>query len=505
MTATKQMIGSRNKIPDGTPVHWRFGKGSSKGYYVPVKAEKWNVKMERLGFDSIVRKSLELVMNNHFFKFGDEYRKQVAGPPMGVRFSPIFCCMFLVYWEEELEKKKFQELSKLTAEMWKRYVDDVFSVWTKSEREFKNFIEKINKIHPNIKFTAEDDSKGPLQVLDLELSLEDSIKFPGKKSIVYKHYRKPTAANNIIDWRSAGGEKEKISIVSSMMLQILKNCKYEKDAEEHLQQCLVRAREKHWPEKTILQTYDLAIKRWKGILKQIENGERSRHRSREERKQYKTNNTKILPVAIFLEPMSNKRLFNEIKHECEKFNESIKDHLEVRTTVREKFGTKSLDCLATIDYKPRKCTDSKCSICTSTIFEGEEKHPDCQKCNAVYMIRCNLCGWNHYVGETDRMLKTRFKEHNIPLKTEEDIINAFHPKQWLRNEKDTNKRRLEHAPSAVAAHCMECHNGNFELSIKVLKYCQNEAERKLYEAHAVEIYEPSINRRIEGNGIKKLM
>ena len=39
--------------------------------------------------------------------------------------------------------------------VWKRFIDDVFSLWNITKDEVDDFIEQTNKFHPTIKFTAE--------------------------------------------------------------------------------------------------------------------------------------------------------------------------------------------------------------------------------------------------------------------------------------------------------------------------------------------------------------
>lgn len=39
--------------------------------------------------------------------------------------------------------------------VWKRYIDDVFSLWDTNREEIDNFIEHANNYHPTIKFTAD--------------------------------------------------------------------------------------------------------------------------------------------------------------------------------------------------------------------------------------------------------------------------------------------------------------------------------------------------------------
>ena len=38
---------------------------------------------------------------------------------------------------------------------WKRYIDDVYSLWNINSEEINSFIELANSYHPTIKFTAE--------------------------------------------------------------------------------------------------------------------------------------------------------------------------------------------------------------------------------------------------------------------------------------------------------------------------------------------------------------
>ena len=39
--------------------------------------------------------------------------------------------------------------------IWSTYIDDIFLIWEHGEESLKLFLEKINSIHPTIKFTAD--------------------------------------------------------------------------------------------------------------------------------------------------------------------------------------------------------------------------------------------------------------------------------------------------------------------------------------------------------------
>ena len=55
---------------------------------------------------------------------------------------------------EELEEKIIKE-SEHKPYLWWRYIDDIFFLWEHGENKLKSFLDKINEVHPTIKFTAE--------------------------------------------------------------------------------------------------------------------------------------------------------------------------------------------------------------------------------------------------------------------------------------------------------------------------------------------------------------
>ena len=57
--------------------------------------------------------------------------------------------------------------------VWKRYIDDVFSLWDISKPDIETFIEEANLHHPIIKFTAE--------ISDTEIVFLDIIIYRGTR------------------------------------------------------------------------------------------------------------------------------------------------------------------------------------------------------------------------------------------------------------------------------------------------------------------------------------
>ena len=92
---------------------------------------------------------LEFCLKNTYFKFNGEFYEQKEGAAMGSPISPIVVNLFM----EDLEIKAIRT-SNTPPKIWRRFVDDTFTIIKKENRN--NFLQHLNSIHPNIKFTCEE-------------------------------------------------------------------------------------------------------------------------------------------------------------------------------------------------------------------------------------------------------------------------------------------------------------------------------------------------------------
>ena len=69
---------------------------------------------------------------------------------MGTKMAVSYANIFMA----EIETKSILQSDTKPRE-WKRYIDDVFSLWDNDKKDVDRFIEQVNKFHPTIKFTAE--------------------------------------------------------------------------------------------------------------------------------------------------------------------------------------------------------------------------------------------------------------------------------------------------------------------------------------------------------------
>ena len=65
---------------------------------------------------------------------------------MGTKMAVAFANIFLAKVETDILSQ-----SVIKPLVWKRFIDDIFSLWNVSRDEISKFIEQANKHHPRIK------------------------------------------------------------------------------------------------------------------------------------------------------------------------------------------------------------------------------------------------------------------------------------------------------------------------------------------------------------------
>ena len=93
---------------------------------------------------------LDLILKENSFQFNGENYLQTHGTSMGTKMAVAFANIFMAEFETKLICQ-----SRIKPIEWKRYIDDVFSLWNKSKQDINLFIEQANEFHFSIKFTAE--------------------------------------------------------------------------------------------------------------------------------------------------------------------------------------------------------------------------------------------------------------------------------------------------------------------------------------------------------------
>ena len=153
----------------------------------------------------------EVVLKNNIFTFGKKTLKQKRGTAIGTKFAPPYSILFMA----ELEEGMIKEPEYKPYLSW-RYIDDIFFLWEHGENKLKSFIDKINKVHPTIKFTAEW-SKTSINFLDVTVSLVEGV-------IVIDLYVKPIDSHQYLQSSSCHPFHCKKCIPYSQALRLNRIC-----------------------------------------------------------------------------------------------------------------------------------------------------------------------------------------------------------------------------------------------------------------------------------------
>ena len=95
-----------------------------------------------------LREMLDLILKENSFQFNGKNYLQTHGTAMGTKMAVAFANIFMA----EFETKLFCQ-SRIKPIEWKRYIDDVFSLWNKSKQD-NLFIEQAKQVHPSIKLLS---------------------------------------------------------------------------------------------------------------------------------------------------------------------------------------------------------------------------------------------------------------------------------------------------------------------------------------------------------------
>ena len=127
---------------------------------------------------------IDIVLKNNVFEFNNKYYLQIQGTAMGTKMAPAYANLFMGKLEEKLN-----ELGKPHIMLWKRFIDDIFVIWTRSAVEFTTYMNTINQLHHTIKFTYEL-SETELTFLDITLYKGD--RFDRNQILDIRTHIKPT-------------------------------------------------------------------------------------------------------------------------------------------------------------------------------------------------------------------------------------------------------------------------------------------------------------------------
>ena len=114
--------------------------------------------------------ALRPILQENSFQFCGKNYLQTHETAMGTKMAVTFANIFMGKVETEILSQ-----STIKPLVWKRYIDDIFSLWDTNREVLNEFIDKANNHHPTIKFTAE--------ISDTETTFLDTSVYKGERFI----------------------------------------------------------------------------------------------------------------------------------------------------------------------------------------------------------------------------------------------------------------------------------------------------------------------------------
>ena len=99
-----------------------------------------------------------------------------------------------------------------------RYVDDTFVIWPHGLNKLNEFLNYINNIHSNIKFTVEIEKDNELPFLDVLVYKKND------GTLGHKIYRKPTHTNRYLHAQSNHAPSQKNSLINTLIVRANRVC-----------------------------------------------------------------------------------------------------------------------------------------------------------------------------------------------------------------------------------------------------------------------------------------
>lgn len=155
----------------------------------------------------LILELLKINLTCNYFTFNDKFYLQVRGTAMGANVVPMYANISMADLAERFiyRSEFFQK-----ALCWMRYIDDIFLVWTGTERELREFHLYINSLD-DVKFTVVV-SKTEIQFLDTTVRFDQS-------SLTTQLFRKETDRNTLLKFDSCHPRKMVRALPYSQMLR----------------------------------------------------------------------------------------------------------------------------------------------------------------------------------------------------------------------------------------------------------------------------------------------
>lgn len=333
---------------------------------------------------------------------------------MGTKMAPNFANIFMADFEE---KYILQRDNKPL--FYRRYIDDVFIIWTDSEEDLQQLVADINKCHPTIKMTSEI-SKKSISYLDLDITIQ------GNRLQTTSHFKK-TNTFSYLPGNSHHPNATKDGIFKGEIIRMLRNNTEREQYQKQTDFIRKKFEERNYQHRITTQNIPEFDRRPDYFA------------PKEKQTGYKptltTNFDPSLPTSdiinehwprLFSEETLRKKLPDKprICYRAPRTLGSIltRAHTKTHLPNLKKTVTPTIRTPPRFPARNIPCRTTNCATCpiltskshfTSHQTKSYYKINDIYSCdtkNAIYLMECSICH-KQYVGETGTSIRIRLRHH----------------------------------------------------------------------------------------------
>ena len=357
---------------------------------------------------------IKFILENNIFCFNDIFYRQEKGTAMGTKFAPVYATLTIGYLEEKLytiiETNYDTEFQRYLKKYWKRFLDDCFVPWTKSEEELIKFHSVLNNLHNDIRFTLEyDQNEQPF----LDVMVRNKT---GK--IETDIFYKETDSKQYLLFSSCHPRHTKINIPYNLARRLKTIISEENVLINRMTELKSFLLKQNYPESLIDGGIAKAMNLDNNTLRTIKN---------------KTDD-KVIPYVSTHNP-KNPEIYKVIQFNLPILKEDPKmnDILSNFKIIKSKRQPNNLKRLLTKakfsnsdHHEVKRCHKPNCGLCVHLI-EGDafefkcgrkfyvHESMTCAVKNVLYVIKCGGCG-EEYIGQTGDFLRKRVTVHNQQIR-----------------------------------------------------------------------------------------
>ena len=383
-------------------------------------------------------------VNYNYFSFAHHTFQQVKGTAMGAAFSPTIANIFMSKLINNFLKTQHTQPLLL-----KRYIDDIFLIWTDTMDNLLTFLTTLNNFHPSIHFTHQ----LSLHTVDfLDLTIYKSRHFTVTNLLDTRTYQKPLNLYQYLHYSSHHQTNIYRSIIQGEAIRYVRTNTLEETYTATLHMFTQRLRKRGYPNKLIHSV--TANVKYRHRQRYLQRAQPPRPKLTppiykclpppqfQQLKQITLHNYKHLhlPTPRFI-ALRYPTLQNEVVRA--KLTPSDEQFVDLVTMLESISPAQHTEAAKLPKIHPNTtnispCHHPRCSTCSTHLiyqptFQSTRTRKSyrirhsftCQSKNLIYLITCTKCQ-KQYVGLTTQQLNVRINHHRSNILTKKQICICKH-------------------------------------------------------------------------------